>query len=117
MGLSRPGDEQAAGADEQQQHHPHYLCHCNCDTVTATAQSSVDSQCQQELTQQCVANKVTAHYLIPAAAAAAAAAAAQFMEWSQCVCSKLQEQGYWCDYIDPCSGLPVSCGFVLSIVV
>jgi hypothetical protein len=32
----------------------------------------------------------------------------QFMEWSQCVCSKLQEQGYWCDYIDPCSGLPVS---------
>jgi hypothetical protein len=32
----------------------------------------------------------------------------QFMEWSQCVCGNLQEQGYWCDYIDPCSGLPVS---------
>lgn len=32
----------------------------------------------------------------------------QFMEWSRCVCDKLQQQGYWCDYIDPCSGLPVS---------
>jgi hypothetical protein len=32
----------------------------------------------------------------------------QFMEWSRCVCDKLQEQGYWCDFIDPCSGLPVS---------
>eukprot|EP00878_Enallax_costatus_P019165 GHUV01020210.1.p5 GENE.GHUV01020210.1~~GHUV01020210.1.p5 ORF type:complete len:101 (+),score=43.11 GHUV01020210.1:404-706(+) len=30
------------------------------------------------------------------------------MAWSQCICSKLQAQGYWCDYIDPCSGLPVS---------
>lgn len=34
--------------------------------------------------------------------------AVQFMEWSRCVCDKLQEQGYWCDFIDPCSGLPVS---------
>lgn len=32
---------------------------------------------------------------------------AQFMEWSRCVCDRLQDQGYWCDYIDPCSGLPV----------
>lgn len=31
----------------------------------------------------------------------------RFMEWSQCVCGKLQAQGCWCDYIDPCSGLPM----------
>ncbi|KAF6259039.1 methylmalonic aciduria and homocystinuria type D protein [Scenedesmus sp. NREL 46B-D3] len=31
----------------------------------------------------------------------------RFMEWSRCVCGKLQHQGYWCDYIDPCSGLPM----------
>eukprot|EP00878_Enallax_costatus_P008273 GHUV01008649.1.p1 GENE.GHUV01008649.1~~GHUV01008649.1.p1 ORF type:complete len:175 (+),score=26.50 GHUV01008649.1:208-732(+) len=31
----------------------------------------------------------------------------RFMAWSQCICSKLQAQGYWCDYIDPCSGLPM----------
>lgn len=32
----------------------------------------------------------------------------QFMEWAKCVCNKLIAQGYWSDYIDPCSGLPVS---------
>lgn len=35
-------------------------------------------------------------------------ALAQFMEWARSVCVKLQEAGHWCDYIDPCSGLPVS---------
>eukprot|EP00882_Tetradesmus_deserticola_P028637 GHRQ01031906.1.p1 GENE.GHRQ01031906.1~~GHRQ01031906.1.p1 ORF type:complete len:178 (+),score=14.11 GHRQ01031906.1:42-575(+) len=33
----------------------------------------------------------------------------RFMVWAKCVCGKLQDRGYWCDYIDPCSGLPVSC--------
>eukprot|EP00466_Bigelowiella_natans_P007745 jgi/Bigna1/47537/estExt_Genewise1.C_150116 len=30
-----------------------------------------------------------------------------FYAWSQAVCSKLIEAGYWADYIDPCSGYPV----------
>lgn len=29
------------------------------------------------------------------------------MAWSKKVCSILQEQGHWSDYIDPCSGLAV----------
>jgi hypothetical protein len=40
----------------------------------------------------------------------------QFMEWSQCVCCKLQAQGYWCDYIDPCSGLPVRKGSMQAYI-
>ncbi len=32
----------------------------------------------------------------------------QFMAWAKVVCDKLLEQGHWADYIDPCSGLPVS---------
>jgi hypothetical protein len=35
--------------------------------------------------------------------------ALQFVEWSKAVCDKLIAQGHWADYIDPCSGLPVSC--------
>eukprot|EP00775_Hariotina_reticulata_P004124 gene4124-4370_t len=31
----------------------------------------------------------------------------RFIEWSRCVCARLQDQGHWCDYIDPCSGLPM----------
>lgn len=31
----------------------------------------------------------------------------RFMEWSRCVCGRLAEAGHWCDYIDPCSGLPM----------
>ena len=30
------------------------------------------------------------------------------MEWAKAVCVKLETEGYWADYIDPCSGLPVS---------
>jgi hypothetical protein len=30
-----------------------------------------------------------------------------FVAWAQRVCAELQAGGYWCDYIDPCSGLPV----------
>lgn len=30
-----------------------------------------------------------------------------FMKFAQQVCDHLQEQGYWADYIDPCSGLPM----------
>lgn len=33
----------------------------------------------------------------------------RFMAWSQAVCNALSSQGHWCDYIDPCSGLPVRC--------
>lgn len=32
----------------------------------------------------------------------------QFMAWAKAVCDKLIAQGHWADYIDPCSGLPVS---------
>jgi Methylmalonic aciduria and homocystinuria type D protein len=31
----------------------------------------------------------------------------RFVEWADAVCSHLSRQGLWCDYIDPCSGLPV----------
>jgi Methylmalonic aciduria and homocystinuria type D protein len=30
-----------------------------------------------------------------------------FVHWAQQVCDRLKQQGHWCDYIDPCSGLPV----------
>ena len=30
-----------------------------------------------------------------------------FAAWAGRVCEALSAQGYWCDYIDPCSGLPV----------
>ena len=31
----------------------------------------------------------------------------QFMEFAKGVCNKATDRGYWADYIDPCSGLPV----------
>lgn len=31
----------------------------------------------------------------------------QFVQWASHVCNKLTAQGFWCDYIDPCSGLPM----------
>lgn len=34
--------------------------------------------------------------------------ATQFMAFAVKVCEQLALQGYWADYIDPCSGLPVS---------
>ena len=30
-----------------------------------------------------------------------------FVAWAQAVCERLDAEGYWADYIDPCSGLPV----------
>ena len=33
--------------------------------------------------------------------------ACQFMEFAKGVCNDLDHKGIWCDYIDPCSGLPV----------
>lgn len=35
--------------------------------------------------------------------------ALQFMDWARGVCDRLAAAGHWCDYIDPCSGLPVRC--------
>lgn len=32
----------------------------------------------------------------------------QFMGFAEVVVRWLREQGHWADYIDPCSGLPVS---------
>jgi hypothetical protein len=29
------------------------------------------------------------------------------MEFGQAVCAELRARGYWADYIDPCSGLPM----------
>eukprot|EP00955_Chlamydomonas_euryale_P116776 366438-Chlamydomonas_euryale.AAC.12 len=34
-------------------------------------------------------------------------ARSQFMEWAKKVCKTLEDQGYWSDFIDPCSGLAV----------
>lgn len=31
----------------------------------------------------------------------------RFVAWSSCICQELEKHGYWGDYIDPCSGLPV----------
>lgn len=31
----------------------------------------------------------------------------RFMKWAVAVCGRLSSAGYWCDYIDPCSGLPM----------
>jgi Methylmalonic aciduria and homocystinuria type D protein len=31
----------------------------------------------------------------------------EFLVWAQRVCAELEKRGLWCDYIDPCSGLPV----------
>jgi hypothetical protein len=33
----------------------------------------------------------------------------RFVKWAQVVCDELSSAGYWVDYIDPCSGLPVRC--------
>ena len=30
-----------------------------------------------------------------------------FCGWSKSLCSALEEDGHWSDYIDPCSGLPM----------
>ena len=30
------------------------------------------------------------------------------MEFAKGVCNKATDRGHWADYIDPCSGLPVS---------
>ncbi|GBF98898.1 methylmalonic aciduria and homocystinuria type D mitochondrial [Raphidocelis subcapitata] len=30
-----------------------------------------------------------------------------FVAWAVAVCGRLSSAGYWCDYIDPCSGLPM----------
>ncbi|VEU38655.1 unnamed protein product [Pseudo-nitzschia multistriata] len=42
-----------------------------------------------------------------------------FLEFGEEVCSKIQQAGYWADYIDPCSGLPMltkNCNKVYSEV-
>lgn len=31
----------------------------------------------------------------------------QFVAFAKCVCDRLIDQGFWADYIDPCSGLPM----------
>ncbi|KAI8473629.1 MAG: methylmalonic aciduria and homocystinuria type D protein [Monoraphidium minutum] len=31
----------------------------------------------------------------------------RFMQWAVAVCGQLSSAGCWCDYIDPCSGLPM----------
>jgi hypothetical protein len=31
----------------------------------------------------------------------------KFMTWANAVCDHLKAKGLWCDFIDPCSGLPV----------
>ena len=43
----------------------------------------------------------------------------QFLEFGEEVCGKIVAAGYWADYIDPCSGLPMltkSCNKVYSEV-
>ena len=35
------------------------------------------------------------------------AMAVQFCEFAKAACDSLAADGYWADYIDPCSGLPV----------
>ena len=43
----------------------------------------------------------------------------QFLEFGEEVCNKIIQAGYWADYIDPCSGLPMltkSCNKVYSEV-
>lgn len=31
----------------------------------------------------------------------------RFVRWAVAVCTRLSSMGHWCDYIDPCSGLPM----------
>eukprot|EP01026_Neomeris_dumetosa_P056063 TRINITY_DN5119_c0_g2_i1.p3 TRINITY_DN5119_c0_g2~~TRINITY_DN5119_c0_g2_i1.p3 ORF type:complete len:195 (+),score=23.76 TRINITY_DN5119_c0_g2_i1:63-587(+) len=31
----------------------------------------------------------------------------KFMDWAKVVAEELSKKGYWCDYVDPCSGLSV----------
>jgi len=31
----------------------------------------------------------------------------RFCDWAKAVCEKLDKKGFWSDYLDPCSGLPV----------
>ena len=45
---------------------------------------------------------------LPCSPLPAACALLQFMDFAKPVCDELISQGYWADYIDPCSGLPVS---------
>ncbi len=42
------------------------------------------------------------------ASACPAPTSLQFMEFAKGVCNKATDRGHWADYIDPCSGLPVS---------
>ncbi|KAL7443433.1 hypothetical protein ACHAXM_012094 [Skeletonema potamos] len=42
-----------------------------------------------------------------------------FLTFGKCICEQLRSQGYWADYIDPCSGLPMislNCNKVYSEV-
>ena len=42
-----------------------------------------------------------------------------FLTFGKCLCEQLRAQGYWADYIDPCSGLPMislNCNKVYSEV-
>ena len=43
----------------------------------------------------------------------------QFMEFGKHICQVIRSKGYWADYIDPCSGLPMislNCNKVYSEV-
>jgi hypothetical protein len=42
----------------------------------------------------------------------------QFVTWSKELCANLEREGFWADYIDPCSGMPVSfCVFCLLVLM
>ena len=40
-----------------------------------------------------------------------------FMTFGRDFCSKVREAGYWADYIDPCSGLPVSVMLLVITII
>jgi len=43
----------------------------------------------------------------------------QFMSFAKPVCERLEAAGYWADYIDPCSGLPMihKCALLLDLYI
>lgn len=44
----------------------------------------------------------------------------QFMDFAKDFCQKIRREGYWADYIDPCSGLPMltrGCNKVCRIIL